>query len=243
LRNYNTDFFYTGLDECIILGAVTTLIDRMQAETEPELQVCHRYTSSVRPQYLLLIRHMDMHKPKVAALRTIRRCISSSKDGFKSAADSNLISTVTILIQHKNSTVRALACECLANLIIPFSSKQACVAAEGVRALQQCLQDEDQQIRIFASRALMHATVTNDGKQQGLDADLIADLLNIIQRMDEHPSCKENSLQILANLATHPVGKTTLCASMELLQKFSKSTDIGISTAAGSVVEILVWVP
>ncbi|KAM7319009.1 hypothetical protein ACRRTK_022121 [Alexandromys fortis] len=141
-----------------------------------------------------------------------------------------------------NPQIRSKAARALIAISIPLEGKNQVWENQVIPILVGLLSDTEEEVQANAAGALMHATVTTEGKYAALDADAITPLLELLCSTSMVKVCL-NATKALTMLAEAPEGRMLLQVHVPTFRLLQMHRNEAIKRAAQIAIKVIEWKP
>ncbi|XP_051008456.1 radial spoke head 14 homolog [Acomys russatus] len=195
-------------------------------------------SSGLIPSLVLKLQKEEVHIQELI-LDTLAPCL---QEDATEALDSQAVPCFKEKLLSNNSEVRSKAARALIAISIPLEGKNQVWQHGVIPILVGLLSDLEEEVQANAAGALMHATVTTEGKYAALDADAITPLLELLCSSSTVKVCL-NAIKALTMLAEAPEGRKLLHNHVSTFRLFQMNKNEAIQRAAQVAIKVIEWRP
>ncbi|GAB1295220.1 Radial spoke head 14 homolog [Apodemus speciosus] len=172
-------------------------------------------------------------------LDTLALCL---QEDATEALDSQAVPCFKEKLLSENPQIRSKAARALIAIRHPAGGKKQVWKNEVIPILVNLLSDSEEEVKANAAGALMHATVTTEGKYAALDAGAIDPLLELLCTIPTTKVCL-NATKALTMLAEAPEGRKLLLPRVPTFRYFLTHKNEAIQRAAQVAIKVIEWKP
>lgn len=195
-------------------------------------------TSGLISSLVLKLQKEEEHIQEII-LDTLALCLQ--KDTTE-ALNSQAVPCFKEKLLSKNPQIRSKAARALIAISIPLDGKRQVWQNEVIPILVNLLSDTEEEVKANAAGALMHATVTTEGKYAALDANAIDPLLELLCTIPTIKVCL-NATKALTMLAEAPEGRKLLLPHVPTFRYLLTNKNEAIRRAAEIAIKVIEWKP
>jgi len=176
----------------------------------------------------------------VFTLRLIKQLLEVA-NGPKKALQTAIISRLRNLLSGKDAVITELAASNLSQLSFSYPGKVRVIEEDCVVPLAQLLGHSDAEVRATATLALGSLTIEKAAKVILIEQDYLDQIAGLLY--DESTQVRLNTVQLIANLAEHPIAKAKYQESLEKLREMQASDSTLIRKFAKKTIGVITWLP
>ena len=203
-----------GCEAVVAAGIIEVLVDKTISEK----------TERVMIQTLTLIQQLlQLHQGSLRALKT------------------PVVVRMKRLLESVSSELKRLAAENLATLSFLPAGKKKVIEEGCVAPLSAQLFDDIVEVRGAALLALASLSIENDAKVQLIEGQVLDRIMALLS--DKSAQNRLNAIQLVSNVAEHPVAKVEFQSALNRLRDLIDSENEIIAQYAGKAIDAITWRP
>lgn len=173
-------------------------------------------------------------------LMLIDRLCSVTNGPFR-ALTTPIIPRLKNLLDHTNSEIQMLAAQNLASLSFSYPGKTRVIDHNCVGPLADLILSDVSEVRTAALLALASLTIEKAAKLELIEGKYLMNISELLR--DPDSQTRLNAVQLIGNLAEHPVAKDQYQIIISRLSEMEKTDTELISRFAEKAIAVITWKP